>query len=156
MADDDDIPLVDELGVKDIRRVLFGGHGRLFSAAGRESPIVEVDDDFLIMHPAGKPFDSEGKSEDIKLQVSKRGVLLDELDREKSVPGAKYKGHSLWCLGERKPGTSKFFVAWFDESGKPHLLTFKGEKMTADHAFRLRNKTHDGELTINEEVGSDD
>ena len=155
MADDDDIPLVDELGVKDIRRVLFGGHGKLFSAAGRQSPIAEVEDDFLILHPADKPFGHTGNTEEIKILVSKRGVLLDELGNEKNVPGAKYKGHPLWCIGERKPGTSKFLVVWFDEKGNAHPLTYKGDLMTVDLAYRLRNRTHDGELTINDDVGSD-
>lgn len=153
---DDETPLVDELNIKSIKRVIYGGHGRIFSAAGRESPIAEFTSESLILHPPDKPYtDASDQAEVIKLRVSDRGVLLDDLGEEKRIPGGKYKGNGLWWLGEHKMGTTKFLVAWFDEKGKSHKLFLKGEAMTVDQAFRLRNRTHDGELSAFPDVSSD-
>ncbi len=100
------------------------------------------------MHPPQLPFSEDGPAEEIHSNVDKRGVLLDELGNAKHIAGAKFKGMSLWYLGEQLPGTSKYLVAWFDAQGKPHKLYVNEEPLTVDVVFRLRNKTHDGELSF--------
>jgi len=151
----ENLPLIDELGIVDIEEPLAGGRGRLFSAAGRHSPLAEFTKDFVIMHPPQLPFSDDGPAEDICTNVDSRGVLLDEFGDAKHIAGAKFKGMQLWCLGEQLPGTSKYLVAWFDGQNKAHRLFVNEEPLTIDVVFRLRNKTHDGELSFFADVTTD-
>jgi hypothetical protein len=140
--------LVDELGIKDLSEPVVGGRGRLFSAAGRNSPVVEFTNQFVVMHPPQKPYEDTGPSEVITRHSNAQGILLDELGIAKKIPGAKFQGHQLYWLGEQKPGTLRHFTGWIDDKGTIHKLYVHGDLITTDIAFRLRNKTHDGELSI--------
>jgi len=148
--------LADELGIAHLHDPIFGGRGRLFSAAGRNSPIAEFTRRYLVLHPPQKPFKEEVDTEDLVLSVDERGVLLNELGQVKNISGAKFKGHELYYLGQRKPGTLKHLAGWFDKTGKPHLLFVNGEPLTTEVIFKLRNKTHDGEISIYPDLTSDD
>jgi hypothetical protein len=151
----DQLPLVDELGIIDVDDPLAGGRGRLFSAAGRFSPLIEFTDKHVIMHPPQLPFSEDGPAEEIVTRVDERGVLLDELGAAKHVAGARFKGEVLWYLGEQLPGTTKYLVCWFDKQGHAHKLYVNEEPLTVDVVFRLRNKTHDGELSFFADVTTD-
>ena len=151
----DEESLVDELGIKDLSEPVVGGRGRLFSAAGRSSPVVEFTNQFVVMHPPHKPYQEGGPSELITRHSDAQGILLDELGIPKKIPGAKYQGHQLFWLGEQKPGTLRHFTGWFDDKGNVHRLYVHNELITTDVAFRLRNKTHDGELSIFPDLKSD-
>lgn len=158
---DDEAPagpqtFAEELGIEDLSDPIFGGRGRLFSAAGKHSPVAEFTDDFLIMHPPQMPFDETGPSEDFVEHVDRTGVLLDELNRKKKIVGARYRGHELFWLGETKPGTLKHYAGWFDKNEVYHLLYVNGEPITTDIVFKLRNKTHDGEISVFPDLESDD
>ncbi|MDR3617689.1 MAG: hypothetical protein P4L53_29310 [Candidatus Obscuribacterales bacterium] len=142
------VNFADELGVIDITEPVFGGRGRLFSVAGRNAPIAEFTNDFLVLHPPQKPFNEDGPAEVITSHQDNRGVLLDELGREKTIPGARFKGQQLYWLAEHKPGTLKHIAGWIDERNKAHRLFSEGEVMLVDDVFKLRNRTHDGELSI--------
>ncbi len=148
--------LAEELGIEDLSDPIFGGRGRIFSAAGKFSPVAEFTDDFLIMHPPQMPFDDSGESEDFVVNVDDSGILLDELNRQKKIAGARFKGHELYWLGEQKPGTLKHFAGWFDKHDIAHLLYVNGEPITTDIIFKLRNKTHDGEISIFPDLESDE
>jgi hypothetical protein len=150
-----DQTLADELGIDEIRNPVFGGRGRIFSAAGRQSPVATFTSDFLMLHPPQKPFTETGPSEDISIKVDKRGVLIDELNRPKHISGAKFRGQQLWYLGERKIGTLKHYAGWFDQKDVPHKLYVNNEALTTDIVFRLRNKTHDGEVSIFPDIKSE-
>ena len=54
----------------------------------------------------------------------------------------------MYCLWEQKPGTSKHYAGWFDDDQKIRLIYLGGEPLTTEMVFKLRNKTHDGELAI--------
>lgn len=151
----EELPFVDELGVGEEEDPLFGGRGRVFSAAGRYSPLIEFTEKHVIMHPPQLPFSEDGPAEEIVTRVDQRGVLLDELGVPKHIAGAKFKGQTLWYLGEQLPETSKYLVAWFDSQGKAHRLYVNDEPLTVDVVFRLRNKTHDGELSFFADVTTD-
>jgi hypothetical protein len=142
------VNLADELGIIDISEPIFGGRGRLFSAAGRNAPVAEFTSEFLVLHPPLKPFEEDGPVEVITSHQDERGVLLDELSREKTIPGARFKGKQLYWLAEHKPGTLKHIAGWVDEQNKTHRLFSEGEVMLVDDVFKLRNRTHDGELTM--------
>jgi hypothetical protein len=146
----------DELGIEDLSDPIFGGRGRIFSAAGKDSPVAEFTEDFLIMHPPQLPFDDSGPSEDFVINVDDSGILLDELARQKRIAGARFKGRELFWLGERKPGTLKHYAGWFDKHDLVHLLYVNGEPITTEIVFKLRNKTHDGEISIFPDLESDD
>ena len=148
--------LAEELGIEDLSDPIFGGRGRIFSAAGKDSPVAEFTDDFLIMHPPQMPFDESGKSEDFVVNVDDSGILLDELMRQKKIAGARFKGRELYWLGETKPGTLKHYAGWFDKHDIAHLLYVNGEPITTEIIFKLRNKTHDGEISIFPDLESDD
>lgn len=152
----DDIALVDELGIEDIYEPLVATRGRLLSAAGRNSPIAEFTDEYVVMRPPQKPFQENGPSEDIVINIDEQGVLLDALGEKKKIPGARYKGKELYWLGEKKQDTLKHYAGWFDGQGNAHKLYLQGEALTTDVVFRLRNKTHDGEISIVPELRSDE
>lgn len=152
---DDPQPLADELGVEDLSRIVFGNRGRLFSAAGKSAPIAEFAGNFLVMHPPDKPFVDEGPAEEIVIHASDRGVMLDELGNEKKITGAKFRGNELYWLAEKKPGTTRCLVGFFDEEGKVHHIYMGEQPITTDIAFKLRNRTHDGELSIFEDLSTE-
>lgn len=153
----DEVPLVDELGVQDLKKTLRDGRGRKFSSAGRNSPVGEFTDEFLVLHPPQKPFQDadEGPAEEIMLEMDASGVLVDEFGKRKSIPGAKFNGNQLFQYWQQKPGTLKHYVVWFDPDGHHHFLTVEGERITADVVYKLRNMTHDGELTRFKELTSE-
>ena len=151
------LSLAEELGVVDLSEPIFGARGRLFSAAGPQSPIAEFTREFVILHPPQKPFEEDSVSEDIVLNVDSDGVILDEFGAKKSIPGARYKGHQLFWLGKQMPGTTKHFAGWFDAHRHAHLLYINGHPVTTDIVFELRNRrTHDGEISVIANLVSDD
>ena len=149
------IGLAEELGIEDLTMPVLVGKGRMFSAGQPESPIAEFTTDYVVMHPPQLPLAEEGPSEDIIIRVDKRGVLLDELGKPKGIAGAKFRGNILWFAGEQKPGTLKHYGMYFDQHGMAHRLYVNNEPLTTDIIFRLRNKTHDGELAIFPDLKSD-
>jgi len=158
------LPLAEELGIEDISCPVFGGRGRLFSAAGPSSPIAEFTQDFLVLHPPQKPFEEDGPAEEIAIRCNEQGVLLDELGQPKQIVGAKFHGRSLWFSGEQKEGTLRHYVIWFDKLNAPHKLyalrprsdgTSGLEALTSDTIFKLRNRTHDGELSVFPDLQTD-
>ena len=148
MTDDTDQgkPFRDELGIEDLSDPVSGGRGRLFSTAGRESPIAELTEEFVILHPPQKPFNEEDFDENITERVSPRGVLLSAIGNEIKITGAKFHGHPVYCMSS-KDDSGKRLAAYFDDSGAPLYLIFEGKLVTYHQAMVLRNKTHNGDLT---------
>jgi len=155
LRDPDTIPLAEELGIENLFNPIFGSRGRIFSAAGPRTPVVEFTDDFVIMHPPQMPFSETGPSEDIIIRTDQRGVLLNELGVAKSVIGAKFNGNVLWYSGEQMEGTLSHYAIWFDQKGEEHKLYLNGQALTINQIYALRNKTHDGELSIFGDIQSD-
>jgi hypothetical protein len=151
----DELPFVDELGVEDIYEPIAGGRGRLFSTAGRNAPIAEFTNEFLVMHPPQMPFQEADQSETVTVVGDQYGILLDEFGYQKKMIGARYHGHVIFWLAQLNPGTTRHLVAWFDEDNVAHRLILNNEFVTTDMAYRLRNRTHDGELTIFPELQSE-
>lgn len=151
--DNEELSLVDELGVSGLRDLLFGKHGKLFSAAGRNYVVAEVNGESLVMHPPDKPFASVDKTEEIGIKTDDRGILLDELGEPKRISGGKFNGDPLYVLGERDD-TGKNVVAALSKDGKLQKLYFGPHLLTSAAAFKLRNKTHDGELSCFSTLGT--
>jgi hypothetical protein len=149
------LSFADELGVEELGDILHGHKGRIFSAAGRESPVAELGTDGVFLRPAQKPYSDDEPAEVIIFAVDDKGVLLDELGQQRKIVGAKFKGHSIFTLAETKPDTVKHYAAWFDENNKAHKLYADGEALTSDMVFRIRNRTPDGEISIFGEISSD-
>lgn len=152
----DELTLVDELGVEDLTDVLFGVRGRIFSAAGRNTPVAELNEEGVLLRPAQKPYMDEPPKEVIVFGVDDRGILLNELGERRKIVGAKYKGRPIYTLGETKPGTVKHYAAWFDDDWCPHKFYVQTEALTVDMIYRIRNRTHDGEISAFPEIRSDD
>jgi hypothetical protein len=149
------LALVDELGVEDLSEILFADHGRIFSAAGRESPIAEFTKSGVLLRPPGQPFIDAPPAEVIIYKNDERGVMLNELGEPRKIVGAKYKGNAIYTLVEQKPGTVKHYAGWFDEKNQVHKLYVSGQALTSDMVFRIRNRTPDGEIGIFAEITSD-
>lgn len=145
----DAVSLVDELGVTDLRDPVTGGRGRIFISAGRQSPVAEFTDDFVVLHPPQRPFQDadSGPAEEIVLQMDRSGVLVDEFGQRRKISGARFFGREIFFFWEQRPGTLKHYAVFFDDLGKHHYLTINGERVTTDVVYKLRNMTHDGELT---------
>lgn len=147
-------PLVDELDVQGIRQGKYFAYGRLLSAATRQMPVVEFLDEALVMHPPEKPFE-DTTPEIAAIGVDEKGILLDESGKPKRVAGARFNNQSIWWLGERKPGTLRHYAVWFDDQGLPHKLLIQGQPVTIDIVYKLRNRTHDGELSMFPDLSSE-
>jgi hypothetical protein len=147
-----EVALADELGIVELADPIHGGRGRLFSTAGRQSPVAEFTDSFLILHPPQNPFTETNFEDELTPSMSPRGVLLDNFGNEIRLLGAKYSGNPLYCLSRRDEQTGKHLVAWINQTGKMGLLATEGRFLTHDMAIRLRNRTHDGDLAIFPEI----
>ncbi len=143
---DEGVSLVDDLGVVDLRRRLFQKAGRLFSTAGRHSPVAELQKDYLVIHPSDKPLVTEEVGTPITINVNDKGIMLDELGNLRRIVGAKYNGQMIYVLGETLPDTTKNLVGWQDKDGKIRKLIYNEAPLTASGAYKLRNKTHNGEI----------
>lgn len=146
-----EMTLVDELGVQDLDELLYAKHGRIFSAAGRQSPVAEFTDDYVVLHPPQKPLEEEGPSENISIMINDKGILLDELNKERKISGAKYEGLPLFWLGQRKPGTFKHYVGFFRDDSLYKLLS-EGQPATTEQIYKLRNRSVNGELSTDPEL----
>ncbi|MBU6455833.1 MAG: hypothetical protein KGS72_28945 [Cyanobacteria bacterium REEB67] len=145
--------LADELGIEDIYDPMFGKDGKVFCTAGRDAPIAEFTDDFLILHPPQIPLDESSAGENFSNQCDARGILLDELGQPKKIPAATYKGCPIFFLGEQKPGTYKHFATVIAHDGSMHALYFEqGHRLTTQDIYELRNRSNDGELSSFEEI----
>lgn len=150
-----ELSLADELGIEDLMDNLFAEHGKIFSAAGRESPIAEFEDDGVTLRPANKPYMDAPPGEVIVYTHDSHGILLNEFGEQRRIVGAKFRGNPIFVLAEQKPGTVKHFAAWFDADMRPHKFYVNGDALTSDVLFRIRNRTHDGEISIFPEIQSD-
>lgn len=151
------LSFVDELDVRDLKKTLRDSRGKTFSSAGRNAPVAEFTDEFLVLHPPQLPFQDadEGPAEEIVLMMDDSGVIIDVWGERKKVPGAKFNGRSVFYFWEQKPGTLKHYAIFFDDENNHHFLTVDGERITVDVIYKLRNMTHDGELTRFRELTSD-
>jgi hypothetical protein len=153
--DEGDLTLADELGIEDLMDVLFADRGKIFSAAGREAPIAEFADDGVMLRPPDKPYIDAPPGEVIVYHKDDAGILLNEFGERRKIVGAKYQGRPIYVIAEQKPGTVKHFAAWFDENMQPHKFYVQGDALTSDMIFRIRNRTHDGEISIFPEITTD-
>ncbi len=150
--ENEEMTLADELGVEDLTDILFADRGRIFSAAGREAPIAEFGDDGVLLRPPQLPYLDAPASEEIVYLADEYGILLNELGERRKIIGAKFRGQAIYAIAEQKPGTVKHYVAWFDENWTPHKFIVQGEPLTSDMLFRIRNRTHDGEISVFPEI----
>lgn len=150
-----ELSLADELGIEDLMDNLFAEHGKIFSAAGRESPIAEFADDGVTMRPPDKPYTDAPPGEVIIYRHDEHGILLNEFGEQRRIVGAKFRGNPIFVLAEQKPGTVKHYAAWFDADMRPHKFYVNGDALTSDVLFRIRNRTHDGEVSIFPEIQTD-
>jgi hypothetical protein len=149
-----ELSLADELGIEELCDPIFGGRGRLFSAAGRQSPVAEFTKDFLVLHPPQKPFYAEGgPTEDITFRSTDEGILLNEIGAPKTVGGAKYRGRQVYWLRQQEPRTGKHYAGWIDDDGAVHVIKGGNAPITTFDAVALRNTTHDGEISLKLDPG---
>lgn len=149
------LSLADELGVEELREIVFVDQGRMFSAAGRSAPIAELtDDDNLLMRPPEKPLSDELPVENIVINVDERGILLNELMEPRKFVGAKFHGRALYYLGETN-AAQRHYVGCFDESGVLKKLYLQGNPVTVEIIYKLRVRTLDGEMSIFPELTDD-
>lgn len=140
----------EELGVVDLTDPILASHGRIFSVAGPDHPVAEFTDEFLVMHPSDKPYQEEDKapSENIVFRMDARGVILNEIGEPKKIPGAKFNGFEIFVYYKLRPGSLFHYVVFFDEANKPNFLTVRGHRLTTELVYKLRNMTHNGDLTF--------
>ena len=148
--------LADELGIEDIYDPMVGMDGKVFCTAGRDAPIAEFTDDFLILHPPQKPLDESNLAEDFTVKVDDRNILLDEFGSAKKIPAATYKGCPIYYSGERVPGSMTSYAVAIAHDGSLHALYFDhGRRLTAKDVYDFRNKSEVGELAVFQEIVCD-
>ena len=158
--DDDYVPddqtLAEELGIDDLGNPILGGRGRLFSVAGKNAPVAEFTDEFVVLHPPDRPFEEAdyAPAEEIVIMMDDVGVLVNEIGERKKVAGARFNGREIFYFWQQAPGTLKHYAVWFDDQGMHHYLTINGQRITTDIVYKLRNMTHNGELTRFVELSS--
>lgn len=150
--------LVDKLGVQDdLNSIIFGYRGKIFSAAGRETPIAELDDEGgLVLHPPQLCLEDNIPTEEIVPKCDEYGICLNEIGERRKIIGATYRGKPLFWINETAPGTTKHYGAWFDDDWSAHLLYFGGEPMTVDKIVKIRARTIDGELSAFDDLTTDE
>lgn len=141
--------LSDELKIQGLRTPITISRGRIFAAAGRSIPIAELYQQELILHSPDRPFDDSNEKlvDAVAHQFNEQGIVLDALGNPKKMSGARFKGNPIYCLGEKHPQSGKFLAAWFDENGTVHRLKFKEDLLAFELAYKVRNKTIDGEIS---------
>ena len=145
---DENTSLVDELGIHDIYEPMAGLDGKIFCTAGRDTPVAEFNEDYLILHPPQLPFYEQGPEEEIVVSVDERGIVLDELGVAKKIPTAKYQGFPIYYFGEQKEGTLKHYAAVLTADERlVFIFDEKGERLTTDDVYKLRNKSVNGEIS---------
>jgi hypothetical protein len=150
------LSLADELGVHALREIVFIDQGRLFSAAGRTAPIAELtEEEDLVLRPPDKPLSDDLHTERIEIQVDDRGILLNELGERRMFAGTKHKGRALFYLAETVPDSNRHYVGFFDTDGNLGKLYLQGRPVTTDIIYKLRVRTHDGELGVFPELSDD-
>lgn len=137
------------------RNLLFADDGFAVSVLGQNMPAATCDEDAIIIRPADNPLNSDLPTQNISTKVDERGVLLDDNGNPKKVSGARYQGNAIFHLAELKSGTLKNYVVWFDLGGNARRLYYQGQMLTSDIIYKLRNRTHDGEISIFPELKSD-
>lgn len=144
----------EELGVVDLGDPILASHGRIFSVAGPDHPVAEFTDEFLVMHPSDRPYQAEDKSpsEDIVFRMDARGVILNEIGEPKKIPGAKFNNHEIFVYYKLRPGSLFHYVVFFDDDKRPNFLTVRGHRLTTELVYKLRNMTHNGDLTFYPEM----
>lgn len=153
--EEDEMSLADELGVEDLTDILFADRGKIFSAAGRQSPIAEFGEDGVLLRPPQLPYLEGAVGEEIVYQTNEHGILLNELGEPRRIFGAKFRDKPIYVIGEQKPGTVKHYAAWFDAEWKAHKFYVQGDALTSDMVYRIRNRTHDGEISVFPEIQTD-
>ncbi len=153
----DDQTLAEELGIIGLANPVLGARGRLFSVAGKNAPVAEFTEDFLVLHPPQHPFEEVdyAPAEEIVIMMDDTGVLVNEIGERKKVSGARYNGHAVFYFWQQAPGTLKHYAVWFDDQGMHHYLTINGQRITTDIVYKLRNMTHNGELSRFLELSTD-
>lgn len=154
-AEGEVLSIADELGVEDLNRTYFRKGGREFAAAGRKTPVAEIAYDGLVMYSPDKPLQEAEQVEEIKVTADNLGICLNELGERRKIVGARYKGRDLYWLAETAPGTTRHYVAWFDEEWQPHKIYLEGVPMTSDLVVKVRNRSVNGELSAFPEISSD-
>lgn len=145
---DENTSLVDELGIHDIYEPMAGLDGKIFCTAGRDAPVAEFNEDYLILHPPQLPLYEQGPEEEIVVSVDERGIVLDELGVAKKIPTAKYQGFPIYYFGEQKEGTLKHYAAVLTADDRlVFIFDDKGERLTTDDVYKLRNKSVNGEIS---------
>lgn len=134
---------------------IFAARGKLFSTAGRNTPVAELTEKFLIFYPPDKPLEENKTGQEILLEKSKEGILLNALRELRTISGARFKGQQLFCLAEKNSSTGRYPAAWLDKDGRVHKLYWQGEELSIQAAFRLRNRTYNGELGIFPDLTTD-
>jgi hypothetical protein len=144
----DTTSLIDELGIQDIYEPMAGLDGKMFCTAGRDTPVVEFAEEYLILHPPQLPFYEQGPEEEIVVNIDARGIVLDELGMPKKIPTAKYQGFPIYYFGEQKEGTLKHYAAVLTNDERlVFIFDDKGDRLTTDDVYKLRNKSVNGEIS---------
>lgn len=140
--------LIDELGIQDIYEPMADLDGKMFCTAGRDTPVAEFSEEYLILHPPQLPFYEQGPEEEIVVAVDERGIVLDELGMAKKIPTAKYQGFPIYYFGEQKVGTLKHYAAVLTTDDRlVFIFDDKGDRLTTDDVYKLRNKSVNGEIS---------
>lgn len=146
--------LIDELGVEDLSRTYVRMNGREFAAAGRKIPVAEIDYHGMVMYHPEMPL-NEAPGEVISVECDQYGIVLNELGDRRKVAGARYQGHEIFWHRDTIPGSSRHYIAWYDEEWNAHSLFLVGSRVTVDMVLKMRSRTVNGELSVFAEVTSD-
>lgn len=144
----DHSPIVDQLGIIDLNDIIIPTETALFAAAGRDAPVAEFAEDFLVMHPAHLPLAEDREYEVITEQVDERGILLDELGMPRKIGATKYRGLPLYVSGEQEEDSTRHIAVVLDQHDGTHFIYDEdGKRLNSDEIYKLRTKSVDGELS---------
>ncbi|MBY0547750.1 MAG: hypothetical protein K2W95_10680 [Candidatus Obscuribacterales bacterium] len=151
-VDDQEMSIIEKLGVEDLHKTYVLMNGREFAAAGKEIPVAEFDDFGLVMHNPDHPLSNESVPEIIATRHDEHGIVLDELGEKRKIIGARYHGREIYWHKDIVPETTRHFIAWYDDDWKAYGLYLEDVRLNVDIVLKLRARTLNGELAMFSEL----
>jgi len=106
----DEPPLQTNLVLQTFQTQYFCARGRIFSAAGRETPVAEITDTHLLLYPPGKPFDEHAFAKRFPFASAKMAyyLMISDIYAELSEPTTMVRNSTAWVKRAGVPESIKF------------------------------------------------
>jgi len=151
----DEPPLADELGIADLQTQYFVQEEESSRLPGvkHRLPKSQIHTCFSIRqasHLTNMPLPKRFPFASAKMAYY---LMISDIYAELSEPTTMVRNSTAWVKRAGVPESIQ--ISWFDQNEVAHTLYYQDKELTIAQAFRLRNATHDGEISTVPELSSD-